>query len=82
LSKIPILGGLFGYQSYTNSGTETILMLTPHVIADIADSNRITKEFSEKVGTIKKELESIEKNQAKSKKEESQRTPSPSSISP
>ena len=83
LSKIPILGALFGYHTYQNTGTETILMLTPHVISDLAESNRITHEFREKVGAIKKELESIEKKQMKIKKKESDKEqPSPSSISP
>ncbi len=82
LSKIPILGALFGYHQYTNSGTETILMLTPHVIGDLADSNRITQEFREKVGAIKKELESIDKKQMKIKKEKEKTPPSPASISP
>ncbi|MBP1718884.1 MAG: ral secretion pathway protein, partial [Deltaproteobacteria bacterium] len=61
LSKIPILGALFGYHQYEDRGTETILMLTPHVITDLIESNRVTQEFREKVGAIKKELEVLEK---------------------
>lgn len=61
LSKIPILGALFGFQSYTVGKTETLMFLTPHVISEIEDSNRITREFRDKVYTIQKELEKQKK---------------------
>lgn len=57
LSKIPILGALFGYQTYEKIKTETLLLMTPHVITDLEQSIAITKEFREKVGAIKKEVE-------------------------
>jgi len=57
LSRIPILGALFGYQTYQKIRTETLLLMTPHVIADLDQSNAITKEFREKVGAIKREVE-------------------------
>jgi general secretion pathway protein D len=57
LSRIPILGALFGYQTYQKIKTETLLLMTPHVIADLDQSNAITKEFREKVGAIKREVE-------------------------
>jgi len=57
LSKIPILGALFGYQSKTVDTKETILLMTPHVITDLHESNQVTQEFREKVQAIKKELE-------------------------
>jgi len=61
LSKIPIIGALFGYHQYADKGTETILMLTPRVITDSVESDRVTREFKEKVGTIARELELQEK---------------------
>lgn len=61
LSKIPIIGALFGYHQYGDKGTETILMLTPRVITDLIESNRVTREFKEKVGNIVRELELQEK---------------------
>lgn len=61
LSKIPILGALFGYQTYEKKKTETLLLMTPHVISDLDQSIAITKEFREKVGSIKKEVEMREK---------------------
>ena len=65
LSKIPILGALFGYQTYSIGRTELILMMTPHVITDLNQSNAITREFREKVEGIKKDLEKEEKKKKK-----------------
>ncbi len=62
LSKIPILGGLFGSQDYEKHKTELMLLLTPHVITDIDQSNAITREFKGKVDTIRKELEKTERS--------------------
>jgi len=61
LSKIPVLGALFGYQTKSVNATETILMMTPHVITDLHESNQVTGEFREKVQSIKKALEMKEK---------------------
>jgi general secretion pathway protein D len=66
LSKIPILGALFGYQTRTKTTTETVVFLTPHVISDLAESNRVTEEFRSKIFTIQKEIE-------RQKKEDDQR---------
>jgi general secretion pathway protein D len=65
LSKIPILGALFGYQTYSMGRTELILMMTPHVIADLDQSNAVTREFRQKVEGIKKDLEKEEKKEKK-----------------
>ena len=65
LSKIPLLGGLFGFQSYTKKKTELVLLLTPHVIADLGQSNAVTREFRERVETIKRDLEKKEKKEKK-----------------
>jgi general secretion pathway protein D len=75
LSKIPILGALFGYHQYEDKGTETILMLTPHVITDLIESNRVTQEFREKVVGIKRELESVEKKRMQGVKNEPGKSP-------
>ena len=65
LSKIPFLGALFGYQTYKRTKTEFLLLLTPHVITDLDQSNAVTREFREKVEGIKKELEKKEKMEEK-----------------
>jgi general secretion pathway protein D len=61
LSKIPVLGAVFGYQTYDRGKTELLLMLTPHVISDLKQSNAVTQEFRDKVEGIKKELREDQK---------------------
>jgi general secretion pathway protein D len=62
LSRIPILGALFGTQNYEAHKTELVLLLTPHIITDHIQSKTVTDEFREKVEGLKKELERQEKN--------------------
>jgi len=62
LSKIPVIGGLFGTQSYINVKTETILLMTPHTISDQTKARTVTDEFQNKLKTIRKELEERDKN--------------------
>jgi general secretion pathway protein D len=57
LSRIPLLGSLFGYHDYGKSKSELMLLLTPHVISDSYQSNAVTREFKERVDTIRRELE-------------------------
>ena len=61
LSKIPLLGALFGVQEYTANKTELIILLTPHIITDQFQSDAVTREFMERVRDIRKELEKKEK---------------------
>jgi len=67
LSKIPILGGLFGFQEYDKKRTELILLMTPHIITDHIQSRSVTEEFKERVEGIKKELEKEEEKKTKKK---------------
>ena len=67
LSKIPLLGGLFGFQKYDKKKTEFVVLLTPHVITDIDQSNAVTREFRERVETIKKDLQEKEKKEKEQK---------------
>jgi general secretion pathway protein D len=68
LSKIPVIGALFGTQTYIKRKTELLILMTPHVIADIQQSNAVTKEFREKVEGLKLELEKKEEKDKKKKK--------------
>ena len=65
LSKIPLLGSLFGFQKYDKKKTELVVLLTPHVITDLGQSNAVTREFREKVETIRKNLEKKEQKEKK-----------------
>jgi general secretion pathway protein D len=61
LSRIPLLGALFGQHGYITGKTELILLMTPHIITDQLQSDTVTREFREKVEGIRKELEKKEK---------------------
>jgi general secretion pathway protein D len=61
LSRIPILGSLFGTHDFEDKKTELILLMTPHIITDHIQSNAVTQEFREKVEGIKQELEKRER---------------------
>ncbi|OGP88489.1 MAG: type II secretion system protein GspD [Deltaproteobacteria bacterium RBG_16_48_10] len=69
LSKIPLLGPLFGYRDYGNKKTEFLLLLTPHVISDMIQSDAVTRDFRQKVETIRRQLKELEeKGKNKGKK--------------
>jgi len=72
LSKIPLIGGLFGFQSYETKRDELILLMTPHIISNQPTSDAVTREFKEKVEGLKKQLEEKEKKEKgrKEKREE------------
>lgn len=63
LSRIPILGPLFGTHDFQDKTTEIVLMMVPHIIADHIQSKNVTEEFKEKVERLKKELEKERKKQ-------------------
>jgi general secretion pathway protein D len=65
LSRIPLLGALFGTHDFEDTKTELILLMTPHIIADSSQSNAVTREFREKVDKIQRELEKKEKEKKK-----------------
>jgi len=57
LSRIPIIGYLFGSTSVTTRRTELLVMVTPHVIHSQEEADILTRQFQDKVRTIKKRLE-------------------------
>jgi general secretion pathway protein D len=63
LSRIPLLGALFGSHEYVTGKTELILLMTPHIITDQLQSDTVTREFREKIEGIKRELEKKEKKE-------------------
>ena len=56
LGRIPVVGGLFGSTSRSTSRTELIILITPHVIRNYADTDLATTELTEKLREIKKLL--------------------------
>jgi general secretion pathway protein D len=77
LSKIPIIGGLFGFQSYETKRDELILLMTPHIISNQSTSDAVTKEFKDKVESMKKDLEEKQKKdkERKEKRDTSETNP-------
>jgi general secretion pathway protein D len=70
LSRIPVLGALFGTHAYTLGKTELILLMTPHIISDQIQSDTVTREFREKVEGLRKELEKREKKEKEKNEKE------------
>lgn len=48
LSRIPVIGGLFGAQNQTNNRQEVLVLITPTVIRDPAEARRMTDEYGER----------------------------------
>jgi general secretion pathway protein D len=49
LSTIPLLGGLFGTQSWNSSRSELIMLVTPRVMATVEDTRGIVDELRQKM---------------------------------
>lgn len=52
LSRIPVLGGLFGSQDTTHKRTELLVLLTPRVVRNPDDAKAITDELMRKIKTL------------------------------
>ena len=56
LSKIPILGYLFGTTKNSNTRTELIVMLTPHVIRNQQEAGGVTSEYIHRLKGVNKDI--------------------------
>jgi general secretion pathway protein D len=78
LSKIPILGYLFGNTGEQTERTELIMMITPHVITNQQDADAITRDFQNRIKTIRDTIpeleEGIEAGEEKEEAEEETKT--------
>ena len=54
LNKIPVLGYLFGATTDKISKTELVLLITPHVVNNVEDGDRLTRQIRDRVLTLKK----------------------------
>jgi general secretion pathway protein D len=50
LSQLPLLGWVFGNTADKVSKTELVILITPRVVANLADVDAVTREFSRKLG--------------------------------
>ncbi len=56
LSSLPLVGYLFGSTTDTYKRTELLLLVTPYVISNLNEADQITKEFQDRVKTVRKNL--------------------------
>ena len=61
LSKIPLIGGLFGTQSFSRDRTELVLLITPTVVTNTDDARAVTDEIRKKLPSLEKFLPPITK---------------------
>ncbi len=57
LKDLPILGYLFGSWGFSNDKTELLIAITPHVIQSKEQADALTREFSQKVKSIREIFE-------------------------
>ncbi len=57
LSDIPVLGSLFSTTTDQVVKTELMVMVTPHVLRESDDVDRILRDFQDRVKTIKEQIE-------------------------
>jgi general secretion pathway protein D len=57
LRRIPVLGYLFGGTKKDVAKTELIFLITPRVVNNRAEADAITKEFSQRVESMKRQME-------------------------
>ncbi len=59
LSKIPLLGYLFGNTTDKHTRTELIMLLTPHVVKNQTEATELTNENLERLKGVKKEMDEM-----------------------
>jgi general secretion pathway protein D len=52
LSKIPLLGALFGYQTLDMNRTELVMVVTPKIVNDTAQARQVTEELKLKLPSL------------------------------
>ncbi len=56
LSSLPILGGLFRYETDTVTKKELVIIITPHVVVNRMEGEKLTDEFINRLKEVKKYL--------------------------
>ncbi len=80
LSKIPILGNLFGNTSDSTTRAELIILLTPHVIKSVQDAGPVTSDYVDKYKKTTKDREIDEFIQERG--QQGKENPAPDSNNP
>ena len=61
LSKIPLIGGLFGTQSLRKNRKELVLLITPTVVTNSEDARAVMEEIRKKLPSLERYLPKLEK---------------------
>ncbi|MBC7625380.1 MAG: type II secretion system secretin GspD [Aeromicrobium sp.] len=61
LSKIPLIGALFGTQTLNKTRTELVLLITPTVVTNSDDARAVTEELRRKLPSLEKFLPTLQK---------------------
>ena len=56
LSKIPVLGALFGTQTLSKTRTELVLLITPKIVSDPLEARQVTDELRDKLPSLERSL--------------------------
>lgn len=59
LSRVPVLGWLFGQTTKNTDRTELFIMLTPHVIADPEEGRQLTESFRNRLDWLEGEMKQL-----------------------
>lgn len=54
VSRVPLLGNLFKSQSISKTKTELLLILTPYVVSNPEEADKVTKDFERQLQAIEK----------------------------
>ena len=52
LSKIPVIGALFGQQTFSRTRTELVLLVTPKIVTDTSQARGVTEELRRKLPSL------------------------------
>lgn len=66
LSRLPLLGGLFGSLDDNHNRTELVILITPRVMKTSAQASEITDEYRRRMVNLEDMLKTLNKNQATS----------------
>lgn len=72
LSRLPVIGGLFGQQRTRNERTEVIILLTPTIVRDPLEARRLTDEYSRRFQALEP-LRQQEARQAERQRRQAER---------
>ncbi|MDX1461183.1 MAG: type II and III secretion system protein, partial [Xanthomonadales bacterium] len=53
VSRVPLIGGLFGNQGRDLTRTELLVLITPKVVASVDEARAVSREYRERMRTLK-----------------------------